>query len=77
MNIFLLDLIFFLHFKESIGKTNCKGVLIMSCYHWRHNRSDTMKDLHHVMGSKLTMVLVTGALVYLGAKTIHHMMMDD
>lgn len=49
----------------------------MSCYHWRHNRSNTMKDLHHVMGSKLTMVLVTGALVYLGAKTIHHMMMDD
>ena len=49
----------------------------MSCHHWNHNiKSDMMEDIHCMMGSKVAMVLVTGALVYLGAKTIHHMLND-
>jgi len=47
-----------------------KGVLRMFCHRWHHNHRSDM------MGSKLAMVLVTGTLVYLGAKTIHHMMHD-
>lgn len=49
----------------------------MFCHHWHHNRkSAMMDDLHCMMGSKVAMVLVTGTLMYLGAKTIHHMMHD-
>lgn len=49
----------------------------MFCHHWHHGKkSSMMEDMHHMMGSKLTMVLVVGALAYLGTKTIHHMMDD-
>jgi hypothetical protein len=42
----------------------------------RSKRATMMDDMQHMMGSRLTMVLVVGALAYLGTKAIHHMMDD-
>lgn len=41
----------------------------------RNRRSDLM-DMGDMMDSKLLKVLAVGALVYVGAKTIRHMMED-
>ena len=49
----------------------------MFCHHWHRNRrSDMIEGMHCMMHSKSAMVLVAGTLMYLGAKTIHHMMND-
>ncbi len=42
----------------------------------RSNRRSDMIDMGEMMDSKLLKVLAVGALVYVGAKTIHRMMED-
>ena len=42
--------------------------------YFNHYKPDIMEDMHHMKRSNIAMLLVAGALVYLGAKASHKMM---